>query len=263
MDTVMSEEIQEQMYSSVSKSGSGAAKLSSSYLKTITATLENITISTSELKNNIQKLLDKSKAYFSGRKETIYEDLFNSNNSSGLEEYDLLHPKIRKLFLEDIHVKDIKYVGKIDVYIDISGSMSGNCGIKNTKGYDITRLDFCKSFVAKLKSLGILNQLYVFNDGVKPYKNDLISIAMLTDSGGTNINRVVKTVRNNKGNAIIITDAEDQCGEYTENAFFIGVQGANFRNFSSSTISQYSKNGQVIIFNGSTIRKVNEEGSPV
>jgi hypothetical protein len=262
MDNVMDQEVQERMFDQVNEAaGSQAGQLSPDYIKHVAQSLENISLSMGSLKEKLKKLLDKSASYFSSKKKVIHEDLFNSDNISGLEEFEFLHPKLRKLFAEDIMVKDTKSVGKIDVYIDISGSMSDSCGVTNKDGHRISRIDFCKSMVAKLAEMDMLNDVYVFNNNVKKYKKDPISIAILDTSGGTTINKAVESVHNNGVNAIILTDAEDSCNIYSEKAFFIGLQGARFSHFRNETISEYSKNDQVIIFDGSTIKKVDENGN--
>jgi hypothetical protein len=264
MDNVMDQEVQERMFDQVNEAaGSQAGQLSPDYIKQVAQSLENISLSMGSLKEKLKKLLDKSASYFSSKKKVIHEDLFNSDNISGLEEFEFLHPKLRKLFAEDIMVKDTKSVGKIDVYIDISGSMSDSCGVTNKDGNRISRLDFCKSMVAKLAEMDMLNDVYVFNNNVKKYKKDPISIAILDTSGGTTINKAVESVHNNGVNAIILTDAEDSCNIYSEKAFFIGLQGARFSHFRNETISEYSKNDQVIIFDGSTIKKVDENGQVI
>jgi hypothetical protein len=264
MDNVMDQEVQERMFDQVNEAaGSQAGQLSPDYIKHVAQSLENISLSMGSLKEKLKKLLDKSASYFSSKKKVIHEDLFNSDNISGLEEFEFLHPKLRKLFAEDIMVKDTKSVGKIDVYIDISGSMSDSCGVTNKDGNRISRLDFCKSMVAKLAEMDMLNDVYVFNNNVKKYKKDPISIAILDTSGGTTINKAVESVHNNGVNAIILTDAEDSCNIYSEKAFFIGLQGARFSHFRNETISEYSKNDQVIIFDGSTIKKVDENGNVI
>ena len=212
------------------------------------------------LKEKIKKLLDKSKSYFSANEKTEYEDLFNSDNMAGLEDYELLHPKLRKIFIEDLQVKTTKKVGKIDIYIDISGSMDSGCGVENNKGNSISKLDFCKSFAAKLKSMDMLNDVYLFNDRVRKSKNDILSISMLSTSGGTNIDKAVDSVETNGVNALIITDAEDHCSKYSDKAFFIGVKGARFNHFSPDVIKQYSEKDQVVVFEGDNILKVNDRG---
>jgi hypothetical protein len=265
MDGVMGEDIQEQMFEAANDPGdsNGAAKLSPDYLRTIAASLENISLSMGSLKEKIKKLMDKSASYFSSKKKTVYEDLFNSDNIAGLDEYEMLHPKLRKLFIEDINIKDTKSVGKIDIYIDRSGSMSSHCGVQNANGNSISKMDFCKAFTAKLKSMDMLNEVYTFDNRVKKGKNDVISIAMMDCGGGTTIDNAIESINKNGRNALVITDAEDSCSIYSDKAFFIGVQGANFNYFNTETIKEYSDKGQVVVFNGETILKVNEFGNTI
>jgi hypothetical protein len=262
MDDSMDGETQEMMFDNADKTGdeNTAGKLSPDYIKQVTAKLESIRLSMGSLKDKLKKLLDKSVSYFSSREEVEYEDLFNSDNIAGLEEYELLHPKLRKIFAEDVYVKNTKKVGKLDVYIDVSGSMSSDCGVKNTRGEYISRIDFCKSMVAKLSEMDMLNDVYLFDNRVKKYRKDPISIAMLTCSGGTTINAAVRSIVNNENNAIILTDAEDGCDIYSEKAFFIGLRGARFNHFKDDVIAQYSNRDQVIIFDGTTVKKVNDKG---
>lgn len=260
MDELVDEDVQEKMFKDAEYGSKGSDKLSTEYLHKLASRLENISFSMGSLKEKIKKLMDKSASYFSAKKKTITEDLFNSDNIAGLDEYELLHPKLRKIFIEDVVIKDTKSVGKIDIYVDISGSMSASCGSFNKQGNHISKLDFCKAFIAKLKELDMLNDLYTFENVVKKVKNDIISIAMIDCTGGTDINKVVNKVIENKRDAIIITDAEDNCEHYSEKAFFIGVAGSRFSQFDSSVIRQYSESNQVIIFDGKTINKVDVRG---
>ena len=208
-------------------------------------------------------MLDKSVSYFSAKTTTQYEDLLNSDNIAGLEDYFLLHPKLRKICLEDILVKDTKSIGKIDVYIDISGSMSSGCGVKDSYGNGISRIDFCKAFVAKLIELDMLNDVYLFNNKVKKYKNDVMSVSMIDTSGGTTINNAVSSIERNGVNAIILTDAEDGCNIYSDKAFFIGLKGCNFNYFHEDTLQQYREAEQIVVFDGESIKRVNKTGHVV
>jgi hypothetical protein len=262
IDSVMDEEVQEQMFESANQVGDGneAAKLSPDYLRQIAAKLERINLSMGSLKDKIKKLLDKSVSYFSSNQKTEYEDLFNSDNIAGLEEYELLHPKLRKIFAEDVQVKNTKKIGKIDLYIDISGSMSSSCGVLNDEGQRISKIDFCKAFAAKLKSMDMLNDVYKFDNRVKKSKNDIISISMIDCGGGTTIDEAIRSIKRNDTNALVITDAEDCCTKYSEKAFFIGVEGACFDSFREDVIEEYSSKGQVVVFDGTSIRKVDVKG---
>jgi hypothetical protein len=262
MDGAMDNDVQEQLFESANKGGddSIAGKLSPDYMRQVTAKLERINLSMGSLKEKIKKLLDKSVSYFSSNQKTEFEDLFNSDNVAGLEDYELLHPKLRKIFAEDLQVKSTKKVGKIDVYIDVSGSMSSSCGTMTESGEYISKLDFCKAFAAKLKSMDMLNDIYKFDNRVKKSKNDLISISMIDCGGGTTIDNAIHSIEKNGVNALVITDAEDSCSIYSDKAFFIGVEGSRFNYFNTEIIKEYSEKGQAIVFDGKTISKVNEQG---
>lgn len=261
MDQNISEDIQEKMFEDSNKfNGKEAAKLSPDYIRNVTANLERVNLSLGSLKEKIKKLLDKSVSYFSSNKITKYDDLFNTADVSGLEDYVLLHPKLRKIFAEDLQVKETKNVGKIDIYIDISGSMSDDCGVANNNGTSITKIEFAKAFAAKLKKMDMLNDVYLFDTRVKKSSNEMINIAMIDCGGGTCINTAVNYIERNGINALVITDAEDRCNIYSDKAFFIGIKGARFHHFSEETIKQYSEKNQVVVFDGNKIHKVNDKG---
>jgi hypothetical protein len=264
MDQAIDKDTQEKMFENVNKDGGRqAGNLSPDYIRKVVQELSKLNLSMGSLKDKIKKLMDKSVSYFSAKKETIYEDLFNSDNLAGLSDYIELHPKLRKIFVEDVLVKDEKSIGKIDIYIDISGSMSDDCGVKDANGGRINKLDFCKAFTVKLGEMGLLNDVYLFNNHVTKFKNDPISLAMLDTSGGTTTDNAVRSIDRVGANALVITDAEDRCHIYSDKAFFIGVKGANFRHFNNEVIKQYSQSGQVVVFDGSRIYNVSEKGDMI
>lgn len=259
MDENLDQDVQEKMFEDANKGGEGTGKLSPDYFRQIAARLESIRLSMGSLKEKLQKLLDKSTAYFSARKITTYDDLLNTQDVSGLDDYILLHPKLRKLFIEDIMIKEHKYVGKIDVYVDVSGSMSSSCGVKNNKGQQISKIDFAKSMIAKLKELDMLNDVYLFDTRVKKYRNDLVSISMIDCGGGTTIDEAVRSIERVGNNALVITDAEDSCNKYSDLAYFIGVEGARFSGFDM----RYMAKDQCIVFDGHSVKRVNNQGHVV
>lgn len=262
LDESMPKDIQDSLFENI-KDGGGASKIGPEYLKQVAEDIRRINLSLGSLKEKIKKLMDKSTSYFSAKKETIYEDLFNSDNISALDDYVFLHPKLRKVMIEDIIIKDTKAIGKIDIYIDISGSMSGNCGVKDKDGNNIDKLDFCKAFALKLQELDLLNKIYVFNDRVRTLKTDIFTIAALGTSGGTCINNVIEHINQHSTNALVVTDAEDRCRIYSDKAFFIGINGARFDYFNESVMQQYSDAGQAVVFDGSKIYKVDKKGEVI
>jgi hypothetical protein len=262
MDENFDQEVQDKLFDEAvtATGGAEAAKVSPDYMRKIASNLANIKLSMGALKDKIKKLLDKSISFFSARKETIYEDLFNANNIAGLDDYELLHPKLRKIHLEDVLVKDHKFIGKIDVYIDVSGSMNSGCGVKNEEGNHISRIDFAKAVTAKLKELNMLNDIYLFDTRIKKSKTDLISISMFTGGGGTDINKTVHHIEKMGVNALVITDAEDHCSIYSDKAFFIGVEGAKFHHFENNTLHKYYDKQQLVVFTGNKIYNVDRNG---
>ena len=261
IDKTIDKDLQDEIFQDSGDNTAG--KFDKEYFNELSYRLERISMSMGPLKEKIKKLLDKSVSYFSSRKVTIHEDIFNSDNISGLDEYIFLHPKLRKVMIEDVMIKDTKNVGKIDVYIDVSGSMSGGCGVTGQDGRSIDKLDFCKAFAAKLQNMGMLNNIYIFNDYVKKIKTDVVSIALIGTSGGTNIDRAVTSIERNGVNALLITDAEDSCSIYSEKAFFIGINGCRFNSFNSQTISTYSDKGQAVMFDGKRIYPIDKNGHVV
>ncbi len=264
MDESIDKETQEKMFDDITKDGGRqAGNLSPDYIKKVVQELSKLKMSMGSLKEKIKKLMDKSASYFSSKKQVTYEDLFNSDNLGGLDDYIELHPKLRKIFAEDILVKEEKPIGKIDIYIDISGSMSDGCGVKDAEGRTITKLDFCKSFTVKLGEMGMLNDVYLFNTSVTKFKNDPISLAMLDTSGGTTIDKAVESIEKRGINSLVITDAEDRCRIYSDKAFFIGVNGARFTHFNGDVISEYSDKNQVVVFDGTKIFGVDKNGRTI
>ena len=257
MDDLLDQEGQEVLYKDISESDA-ADKLSIRYIQNAAADLKNIKMTTSSLKERIKKLLDKSLSYFSAKKKTIIEDLFNSDNLAGLEDYIELHPKLRKAFIEDVTIKETESVGKIDVFIDYSGSMNSSCGA-NIDGESVSRMDFAKAFVIKLREMELLKDVYVFDTKVKKYMSDDFSIAVLHANGGTNIDKVVEKIKYGTAeNAIIITDAEDRCSIYSDKAFFIGLQGCKFHHFDKGTLRKYVENNQAVMFDGSRMYNIDK-----
>jgi hypothetical protein len=169
--------------------------------------------------------------------------------------------------MEDIMIPQHKYMGKVDIYVDISGSMTDTCGIltpgKNGLMNHLTKSELAKMIVYKLYKMDMVNNLFLFDAEVKKVPVTPISIACISGRGGTNIERVVQQVENEQRNAIIVTDAEDGCNIYSPKAFFLGVQGAQFGYFQRDILKLYSDSKQMIIYNGKDILEVDRNGGVV
>lgn len=211
-------------------------------------------------KEIINKLLNKSINYFHGKQDPVLENLWEASSIQGIEDYVLLHPKLRKIFSEDIMVRDYKTKGKINVYIDISGSMGSYITYNNQ---NIKGIDFAKSFAYQMQQMNLIENLYTFDTDIEQVKTSAMGIAGIGYGGGTSIETVVKHIEQNNTNAIIITDAEDHCSTYSSYAYFIGILGARFNCFDHEALKKYSDKAQMVEFDGSKVWNINEKGKRV
>ena len=236
-------------------------KTDSKYLNKIQSELSSISMNTSAVKNKIKNLVDKSISFFSAKEINYYDNFIESPKIDELIDMELLHPKFRNVMIEDMLVKETKRIGKIDVYVDVSGSMSSSAQIEQDgRDLSISRLTFAKALVLKLKQLDLVNEVYSFENRVHKEGNKLIDILSLDGNGGTELNKVIDRIIFNDKNALIITDAEDNCCKYSDKAFFIGVSGARFNSFDTQVLREYHSKKQMVIFDGNRVLNVNEKG---
>lgn len=263
LEEVMTESQLNDMWDDLSGFGRTSEKalnrLNKEYLEKIAQQLKSVSINMNGIKGKIKSLLDKSMSYFSAQEKPYFENIFDAGTMDGFQDYELLHPMLRKLCSEDMNVKEIKKVGKIDIYVDCSGSMSSGCGIKGEDGHAMSRLLFAKAFAFKMKELNLLNEVFSFQNSVTHEGNTAEDILSMTDGGGTSFTSVIQSIEKLKRNAVIITDAEDSCHQYTERAFFIGVQGARFNSFNSN----YQAKNQLAIFDGNKVYAVDPSGRAI
>ena len=226
--------------------------------------LAKIRMNMSGLKSTIKNLLDKSIAFFSAKEKVTFDQFLDNPMIDEIQEYMYLHPKLRNVCVDDLLVKEIERKGKIDVYVDVSGSMGSSAEIKGlSRSERISRLTFAKSLVLKLKEMDMLNDVYSFQNRVSKEGNTISDIVFIDGNGGTCLNNVVKKIEENGTNALIITDAEDRCQMYSDKAFFIGVAGSDFRSFEDNVVAEYSRRNQIVVFDGNRIMKVDSKGCTV
>jgi hypothetical protein len=246
-----------------STSKSAISGLSKQEIQYALENLNRIKLNETAVKNNIKMLLDKSKNYFSGKEVVYYDSLFETGDFDGLEEYALLHPQLRKLFTDDLQTKSTKREGKINLYIDISGSMSDSAGMRDENGHRITKIDFAKSIGLIMKKNNMLNKVYAFDTKIYQRQTNDISIALLQASGGTSLAAVSCHIIKEDVNSLVITDAEDRNNApYSDKIFWLGVKGSDFSYFSKESINLYHEK-QMSVFDGNKILSVNSEGKVI
>lgn len=236
-------------------------KLDPEVLKKIQKELSAISMNMNAVKDKIKGLLDKTVSFFSAREEDVYESFMDNPIVESLQEFEYLHPAIRTLFLDDLQTKDTIHLGRINVYVDVSGSMSASAGVKDAS--QMSRLTFAKALVMKLKEMDMLNRVFSFEYAVREHGNTMADILTIDGSGGTNLNAVVQHIKKVQENSLIITDAEDHVSEYSEYAYFIGVAGASFYRTEASVMKKYHARDQMVVFAGTHIQSVDVKGQPI
>lgn len=233
-------------------------KLNPEHAKTLRDNLANIGMNLSNLKSTIKKLLDSSISFFSAKERVTFDQFIDNPMIDEIQDYLYLHPTLRKVCLDDLVVKETERKGKIDVYIDVSGSMGSSANIKGNRS--MSRLTFAKSLALKLKEMDMLNDVYSFQQRISKEGNTVSDIVFIDGNGGTNLNAVVEQIEKSGRNALVITDAEDRVVTYSDKVFFIGVAGSDFTSFDNNALIQYAHKKQMIVFDGTKIMTVDSAG---
>lgn len=218
-------------------------------LDSIRRSLSNLRTSKDKVMKAIEKILNKSSNYFSQKCITTDVELFEADQLLDINGIELLHPVFSKSRIFDLSVTERKYIGKIDLYVDCSGSMSSGCG-GDLNG--VARIDLAKALAMQMKELGILGELYEFEDRPKKIMNTDISILMMAARGGTNIESVLQNILKTGNNSVILSDGESWIQTYTEKAIFVGV-GTDFSGFKYDNCppgQEFVYHDQCIVYNG-------------
>lgn len=196
--------------------------------------------SNDRLKKLFKVLLDNSKNYFTSKKKYYDESIFDAEELDEIEGLEYLNPVFKNAHLMDVVAKTSKSVGKVDLYIDCSGSMGRS-------------LLEAKVIALKLLNMNYVNEVYYFDNFVYKPKQDFGSILKFHRQGGTNFDSVVDSINKHNRNAVVLTDGCARVHKYTEKAFWVGIDGASFSSpFSENNNSRtYLTNKQCIKFENS------------
>ena len=221
-------------------------------LDSIRQSLSRLNVSKDKVLKAVEKILNGTTNYFSQKCIQNDVELFEADELLNINGIELLHPFFRKSRMFDLSVTERHYIGKFDLYVDCSGSMSSGCG--GDLGH-VCRIDLAKSLAMQMKELGILGDLYEFEDRPRKIQNTDMSILMMTARGGTNIETVLRNILKTGNNSVILSDGESHVETYTHKALFIGI-GTDFYYFKSGAYSRsntgkkFVEMGQCIHYDG-------------
>lgn len=211
--------------------------------------LRKVKVSKDSIKNVLVKILNESQNYFSAKYTVKEESIFESDELDDIESLELLHPVFKMAEMMEVVNLSRIYEGKIDLYLDCSGSMGAH---ENFDGQSIRMIDLVKGIAIILFRMDMLDKLYFFDTELTEIKNiNEFTILGFNKSGGTDFDKVVKQVASNGRNSVVITDGEDGCTNYIKNIFWVGVGGTRFdsRWGSGAAFPTYKSLGQCVTYN--------------
>ena len=210
--------------------------------------LSAVSINKESIGKVLEKILNESQNYFSTKFKRIEESLFDCEECEDLFGLEFLHPIFKNSQIMDIGNETRKYKGKIDLFLDCSGSMSS---YENFEGTRIRMIDLVKGIAMVLYRMGMIENLYYFDNSLYKINNvNELTILSFSKSGGTDFNKVVEKVKENGNNAVIITDGEDACHTYDKKVFWVGVGGTKFNGWGGSgAFSTYKAMKQCVTYN--------------
>jgi vacuolar-type H+-ATPase subunit E/Vma4 len=210
--------------------------------------LRNVSINKESIRKVMDKILNESMNYFSSKFKRVEESLFDSEELEDLFGLEFLHPIFKNAELMSAGNETRIYKGKMDLYLDCSGSMDSH---STFEGHNLRMIDLAKGIAMVLYRMNLIENLYFFDGGLYKIDNvNEITILSFSESGGTNFNKVVNKIKENGNNSVIITDGYDGCKEYTKQAFWIGIGGTTFSR--NDKFKDYRENNQCVSYNPSS-----------
>ena len=203
----------------------------------IRGTLRQVSFNKNSIEKILKKILNKSENYFSKKHHTVEESLFDCEACEDLYGLEYLAPMFKNAELMNIVNEKKVYTGKIDLYIDCSYSMHDK---ETFDGKSIRMCDLVKGIALVLYKMGMIQNLYFFDDNLYEVKNvNEMTILAFDKTGGTNFDRVVDQIIINKENSVVITDGCDNVERYVKEAFWIGI--GKYANFQNNGFDTYRK----------------------
>lgn len=188
---------------------------------------QGLTFNDKKLRSVIDRILDKSFSYFSSKCTSHEVSIFESDTFDEFDGLEFLHPVLRNVKLDEVVTRENRYHGKLNIYVDVSGSMDGHVRIGDAT---VPAILFAKALCIRLYEMGIANVIIPFGNDLKTPIDppNMLDILLLTAHCGTSINKVVIDCERRGENAIVVTDCEDQISYNSSHCFILGTPGACF-----------------------------------
>lgn len=210
--------------------------------------LQRVSFNKENIRTMLAKILNESSNYFSKNFDTIEEGIFETEEFEDLFGLEYLDPIFQMAGLMNVGNASRVYKGKIDLYLDCSGSMRST---RKVEGTNIRLIDLVKGIAMMLFRMNMIDKLYFFDGGIYEIERvNEFTVLAFNKSGGTNFNNVINQCRSNGRNSVIITDGEDNVQDYIKNVFWVGVGGTRFTGGygGGGAFEMYRKMGQCVTY---------------
>jgi hypothetical protein len=127
---------------------------------------------------------------------------------------------------------------KLDIYLDVSGSMSGLFHYYARERKEVMKVDMAFSILKALLNLGVkIDKLFLFN--TKVWEESLADAVRYVPNGGTAFLKVAQKIKERRRPSLVISDMEAGEGNITAqdrkwlrfikpNAYYIGIITSRF-----------------------------------
>jgi hypothetical protein len=187
-----------------------------------------------------------------GKQKIFQTDFLHADNFS-----DIINPELFEFPFEipNINVMSSKRSVQIDLYIDVSGSMSNMLSTKGD-GTELRIIDAVSIFAYKLWRKGIVHSVNVFDGAVRSIEPK--QILFISPNGGTSFQAVLthyikQKQMGSKRLAFILTDGCDDTSLYHKDAYWMFIEGGPYNQMATNF-----PDTQMRIWNDGQIKKISE-----
>jgi len=217
-----------------------------------------LSVARGQIADSLEKILKYSYSYFSRSSKVEEYDLLDAEELDQLDGLENLLPILKKVSIANITSLEYKPLGKVDFYIDCSGSMSRNTN--TDRGRRLGDFIIAKGLAINLMRLNLSREIRFFASHLFPdIITDAVSLMKWNHSGGTSIDTVIEEINNTGMNSIVLTDACCPINVYSSKCFFICINmalGASgyYRSAGDAAAieAKFYDNGQVFGYQPST-----------
>ena len=204
--------------------------------------LKKIRVNASELSKVVNHIIDKAVSNVGGKRYTVEESIFESDD---LEDIANIENFAHVALLDDLSVKENKYILNFDLFIDDSGSMGSKVSLakKRVELRTIARMVAFQMYASKL-----VKDTWLFACKGELFKIPPEEIFTAKIDGGTNLSQCIRQSLKTDRPALLLTDGNDWLEKdlkHNPKLYIVAI----YMNHLSDSFLEYGRRGQVLFYN--------------